>query len=95
MVLHQLSLLEGILFSIPVLECLYASSNDRFFNPLAHSSAGSFSAEFISCTFAKEPDNYFCVRAMCGGCGIDHVIEHRREQDSSSPSSVGAIFCSL
>lgn len=37
--------------------------------------------------FAKEPDD--CVGAVCGGCGIDHITEHRRrEQDSSSPSSV-------
>lgn len=40
--------LEGIVFSIPVLECLYASSNDHYFYPLAHSLVGSFSAEFIS-----------------------------------------------
>lgn len=91
MVLHQLSLLEAIVFSIPILECLYGSSNDHYFYPLAHSLVGSFSAEFISCVFAKGPDD--CVRAMCGGCGIAHVTEHRRrEQDSSSPSSVRAVF---
>lgn len=96
MVLHQLSLLEGIVFSIPVLGCLYASSNNHLFYPLAHFLVGSFSAEFISWAFAKEPDDYFCVRAVCGGCGIDHVTEHgRREQDSSSPSSIRAVFCSL
>lgn len=65
--LCQLSLLKGILFSIPVLACLYTSYDVRFFILLDQSLVGSFSAKFISYVFTKESGDYFCG----GGLWVD------------------------